>query len=77
VRHQATYTRSSENTQQKRCQKKSTPGILYSTYRKSKIKREILKEVRGKEHVSYRGAKIRIKIIWLLLRNHACKKRVV
>ena len=31
-----------------------------SNYRKSKIKKKILKEARGKKHLTYRGPKIRI-----------------
>ena len=35
-------------------------GISYSNFRKSKLKKKIMKEVRVKKHLTYRGTKIRI-----------------
>ena len=49
VRHQTTDSGSSENTKQDKFPKKVYPRILFSKYRKPRVKKKILKEARGGE----------------------------
>ena len=63
LRHQTIDLWSSEYTKQdKRPRKPKTLhlGIYFQTTKKSKIEK-VLKEARGKKHLTYRGTKIRMK----------------
>jgi len=58
VRQQTTDSGSSGDTKKHKYQKNKQKlhiGISFSNYRKSKIKKKILKEARGKRHLTYRG----------------------
>ena len=49
-----------QNTKQEKMPKKLQLGFLYFEYDIPKSKKKILKQAKGKTHLTYRGARIRI-----------------